>query len=361
MTTLCHVTDRLEAPDGSPLPGARLDLIRVPAEIEPSATGTTTVPAPVSVRADPAAQISVHIKPGRYAAKLADAQARPYRSFMITVPDAPHAILGQLIDAPPPPPEPDAMELAVRAAQNARDEANGHMVAAGQSNTSAALYAATAEVAAAAALLSEAMSAEIRAEVQASKDVMDAQLLEAANAAEIASDAAETALQASSAVSVAELRVHASKELCETAAANAEAAAVQSHSARDATLLARDATLPAAAAAQEAAGSASLAASSAEGSASIASEGATQATAGASDAAQSAGNANASALIATSARDIATSASVAAETASVMAQAAAEEARGYADATETIRLAMIIMAVSFTNSQTRFVEACAFE
>jgi hypothetical protein len=80
------LTGRLRAPDGSPLAGAALCLVAVPYGV---ALGADAVlPGPVTVTADAQGDVAVTIYPGRYVARITDAEGQRWPAVVIDLPGA---------------------------------------------------------------------------------------------------------------------------------------------------------------------------------------------------------------------------------------------------------------------------------
>ena len=118
MPDLCTVTGTLITPDGVVVADARVDLAPTGLSPRPASASKTLLPATVTVQTGPAGEVAVDLVPGRYVVR-----ASGYRTFFVTVPDAPFAVLAQIQDLPPAPSLTDA-QMAVIAAEAARDEAN---------------------------------------------------------------------------------------------------------------------------------------------------------------------------------------------------------------------------------------------
>ena len=125
MPTKCAITGTVVAPDGSPLPLAKVSF--TPSDGR-SAVGIRPLP-PLSIAPEEAAAttdelgaLEVELYPGQYSVRVTRALRAAFPTFQITVPDASAAVLSDIQNLAPPVPLNEA-QLAVLAAQAARDEA----------------------------------------------------------------------------------------------------------------------------------------------------------------------------------------------------------------------------------------------
>jgi hypothetical protein len=204
--TLCTITGRIVAPDGTALPGASVTFVPLPLEVAPAANDTRA-PASVQTVADGSGDVSVSLLPGQYHVRIRGADGAAYPTATVTVPDASVAILAQILDLPPPPTL-DAAQQAVLAAQSARDVANAHKVAAQAAQAAAEAAETGAETAEAGALAAQGLAEAARDAAQASEGAAAGSAAaalaseQAAAASEIAaSDSASAASGSASAAS----------------------------------------------------------------------------------------------------------------------------------------------------------------
>jgi hypothetical protein len=196
--TLCTITGRIVAPDGSALPGAVVTFAPLPLEVAPAANDTRA-PASVQTVADGSGDVSVSLLPGQYHVRIRGADGAAYPTATVTVPDASVAILAQILDLPPPPTL-DAAQQAVLAAQSARDVANAHKVAAQAAQAAAEAAETGAETAESGAVAAQGLAEAARDAAQASEGAAAgsaaAALLSEQAAAGSASAAAASAAEA---------------------------------------------------------------------------------------------------------------------------------------------------------------------
>ena len=153
MTTLCSISGTLILPTGELLPQATVRFSSTQAAPYAADAQDTVVPRQFTATSDANGEVAFVAIPGPYLGRV-DGRA----VFSITVPDAPFAVLAQIIDAPPPPTL-DAAQQAVLAAQAARDQANVHKVAAEAARVGAETAETGAQAAEAGALASEQAAA----------------------------------------------------------------------------------------------------------------------------------------------------------------------------------------------------------
>jgi hypothetical protein len=236
MTQLCTLTGTIIAPDGSALGGASAVFVPRPRDVVP-AGDDTVAPKPVTVTADGSGDIAAAILDGQYTVRVTGADGAMYPTFTVTVPDAPVAVLGQIIDMPPPPTL-DAAQQAVVAAQSARDQANVHKIAAEAARVGAETAETGAQAAEGAALASEQAAAGSEAAALASEQAA-AGSASAALASEQAALASEQAAAASEGAALASEQAAAASEQAalasEQAALASEQAAAASESAAGAS------------------------------------------------------------------------------------------------------------------------------
>lgn len=125
MPTKCAITGTVVAPDGSPIPLAKVAF--APSDGR-SAIGVRPLP-PLSIAPEIAAtdtdeegRISIELFPGQYSVRVTRAPRAAFPTFQITVPDASAAVLSDIQNLTPSVPLNEA-QLAVLAAQQARDAA----------------------------------------------------------------------------------------------------------------------------------------------------------------------------------------------------------------------------------------------
>jgi hypothetical protein len=85
--TLCTITGRIVAPDGSALPGAVATFAPLPLEVAP-ASNDTRAPASVRTTANASGDVSVGLLPGQYLVRIRGADGAAYPTATVTVPVA---------------------------------------------------------------------------------------------------------------------------------------------------------------------------------------------------------------------------------------------------------------------------------
>lgn len=105
MPALCNVIGAIVTPNHAPLGGATVAFHRIPAVLQPSRDGLSTIaPKPVTAKANAAGEISVFIEPGAYEMTVTGADGGRFPGFGVAVPNAATANLADIQALVPPAP-----------------------------------------------------------------------------------------------------------------------------------------------------------------------------------------------------------------------------------------------------------------